>query len=80
MILRVLCSAIASDVKLITYMGNHRTDWFTNSPFPIFCKVWEVVILRNKLLYSSSQSGKVQKKRYKDALEDVLKVKKATLT
>jgi virginiamycin A acetyltransferase len=32
--------AIASDVKFIMNGGNHRTDWFTNYPFPIFGKDW----------------------------------------
>jgi virginiamycin A acetyltransferase len=34
------CS-IASDVKFIMNGGNHRTDWFTNYPFPIFGSGWE---------------------------------------
>jgi virginiamycin A acetyltransferase len=33
--------AIASDVKFIMNGGNHRTDWFTNYPFPIFGQGWE---------------------------------------
>lgn len=34
------CS-IASGVKFIMNGGNHRTDWFTNFPFPIFRNGWE---------------------------------------
>jgi len=34
------CS-IASDVKFIMNGGNHRTDWFTNYPFPVFGYGWE---------------------------------------
>ena len=33
--------AIASDVKFIMNGGNHRTDWFTNYPFPVFGNGWE---------------------------------------
>ncbi|MEM0979688.1 MAG: CatB-related O-acetyltransferase [Cyanobacteria bacterium P01_H01_bin.58] len=33
--------AIASDVKFIMNGGNHRTDWFTNYPFPVFGHGWE---------------------------------------
>jgi len=33
--------SIASDVKFIMNGGNHRTDWFTNYPFPIFGCGWE---------------------------------------
>jgi virginiamycin A acetyltransferase len=33
--------AIASDVKFIMNGGNHRTDWFTNYPFPVFGQGWE---------------------------------------
>jgi len=36
--------AIASDVKFIMNGGNHRTDWFTNYPFPIFGSGWEVAM------------------------------------
>jgi virginiamycin A acetyltransferase len=36
--------AIASDVKFIMNGGNHRTDWFTNYPFPIFGQGWEVAM------------------------------------
>jgi len=35
LIIGKFCS-IASDVKFIMNGGNHRTDWFTNYPFPIF--------------------------------------------
>lgn len=34
------CS-IASDVKFIMNSGNHRTDWLTNYPFPVFGNGWE---------------------------------------
>lgn len=34
------CS-IACGVKFIMNGGNHRTDWFTNYPFPIFGHGWE---------------------------------------
>jgi virginiamycin A acetyltransferase len=34
--------AIASDVKFIMNGGNHRTDWFTNYPLPVFGQGWEV--------------------------------------
>ena len=37
------CS-IASDVKFIMNGGNHRTDWFTNYPFPIFGHGWEAAM------------------------------------
>ncbi len=33
--------AIATGVKFIMNGGNHRTDWFTNYPFPIFGHGWE---------------------------------------
>jgi virginiamycin A acetyltransferase len=36
--------AIASDVKFIMNGGNHRTDWLTNYPFPIFGQGWEVAM------------------------------------
>jgi virginiamycin A acetyltransferase len=36
--------AIASDVKFIMNGGNHRTDWFTNYPFPVFGQGWESVM------------------------------------
>ncbi len=36
--------AIASDVKFIMNGGNHRTDWLTNYPFPIFGNGWESVM------------------------------------
>lgn len=35
---------IASDVKFIMNGGNHRTDWFTNYPFPVFGNGWESVM------------------------------------
>lgn len=34
------CS-IASNVRFIMNGGNHRTDWFTNFPFPVFGNGWE---------------------------------------
>lgn len=34
------CS-IASQVRFIMNGGNHRTDWVTNYPFPVFGKGWE---------------------------------------
>ena len=37
------CS-IACGVKFIMNGGNHRTDWFTNYPFPIFGNGWEVAM------------------------------------
>ncbi len=40
LIIGKFCS-IASDVKFIMNGGNHRTDWFTNYPFPIFGEGWE---------------------------------------
>ena len=40
LIIGKFCS-IASDVKFIMNGGNHRTDWFTNYPFPIFGSGWE---------------------------------------
>jgi len=43
LIIGKFCS-IASDVKFIMNGGNHRTDWFTNYPFPIFGKGWEVAM------------------------------------
>ncbi len=36
--------AIASDAKFIMNGGNHRTEWFTNYPFPIFGQGWEVAM------------------------------------
>ncbi|MBV5257818.1 CatB-related O-acetyltransferase [Synechococcus moorigangaii CMS01] len=36
--------AIAADVKFIMNGGNHRTDWFTNYPFPVFGHGWEVAM------------------------------------
>ncbi|WP_346290594.1 CatB-related O-acetyltransferase [Sphaerothrix gracilis] len=33
--------AIASGVTFIMNGGNHRTDWFTNYPFPVFGNGWE---------------------------------------
>jgi len=36
--------AIASDVKFIMNGGNHRTDWFTNYPFPVFGHGWETAM------------------------------------
>ena len=43
LIIGKFCS-IASDVKFIMNGGNHRTDWFTNYPFPIFGSGWEVAM------------------------------------
>lgn len=37
------CS-IACGVKFIMNGGNHRTDWFTNYPFPIFGNGWEAAM------------------------------------
>lgn len=34
------CS-IASNVRFIMNGGNHRTDWITNYPFPVFGTGWE---------------------------------------
>ncbi len=43
LIIGKFCS-IASDVKFIMNGGNHRTDWFTNYPFPVFGGGWEVAM------------------------------------
>lgn len=43
LIIGKFCS-IASDVKFIMNGGNHRTDWFTNYPFPIFGNGWEAAM------------------------------------
>lgn len=43
LIIGKFCS-IASDVKFIMNGGNHRTDWFTNYPFPIFGSGWEIAM------------------------------------
>jgi virginiamycin A acetyltransferase len=40
LIIGKFCS-IASDVKFIMNGGNHRTDWLTNYPFPVFGQGWE---------------------------------------
>ncbi|NEP06728.1 MULTISPECIES: CatB-related O-acetyltransferase [Okeania] len=40
LIIGKFCS-IASDVKFIMNGGNHRTDWLTNYPFPVFGEGWE---------------------------------------
>lgn len=40
LIIGKFCS-IASNVKFIMNGGNHRTDWFTNYPFPVFGAGWE---------------------------------------
>ena len=40
LIIGKFCS-IASDVKFIMNGGNHRTDWFSTYPFPIFGQGWE---------------------------------------
>lgn len=36
--------AIAAQVKFIMNGGNHRTDWFTNYPFPVFGQGWEAAM------------------------------------
>jgi virginiamycin A acetyltransferase len=43
LIIGKFCS-IASDVKFIMNGGNHRTDWLTNYPFPIFGQGWETAM------------------------------------
>jgi virginiamycin A acetyltransferase len=43
LIIGKFCS-IASDVKFIMNGGNHRTDWLTNYPFPIFQNGWEIAM------------------------------------
>ncbi len=43
LIIGKFCS-IASDVKFIMNGGNHRTDWLTNYPFPIFGGGWEIAM------------------------------------
>jgi len=43
LIIGKFCS-IASDVKFIMNGGNHRTDWLTNYPFPIFQHGWEIAM------------------------------------
>lgn len=43
LIIGKFCS-IASDVKFIMNGGNHRTDWLTNYPFPIFGNGWETAM------------------------------------
>ncbi|MDX2099246.1 MAG: CatB-related O-acetyltransferase [Leptolyngbyaceae cyanobacterium bins.59] len=43
LIIGKFCS-IASDVKFIMNGGNHRTDWFTNYPFPVFGEGWETAM------------------------------------
>lgn len=40
LIIGKFCS-IASNVKFIMNGGNHRTDWFTNYPFPVFGQGWD---------------------------------------
>lgn len=40
LIIGKFCS-IAAQVKFIMNGGNHRTDWFTNYPFPVFGQGWE---------------------------------------
>lgn len=40
LIIGKFCS-IASDVTFIMNGGNHRTDWLTNYPFPVFGNGWE---------------------------------------
>lgn len=43
LIIGKFCS-IASDAKFIMNGGNHRTDWFTNYPFPVFGQGWETAM------------------------------------
>jgi virginiamycin A acetyltransferase len=43
LIIGKFCS-IACGVKFIMNGGNHRTDWFTNYPFPIFGQGWEAAM------------------------------------
>lgn len=43
LIIGKFCS-IASDVKFIMNGGNHRTDWLTNYPFPVFGEGWETAM------------------------------------
>ncbi len=43
LIIGKFCS-VASDVKFIMNGGNHRTDWLTNYPFPIFGNGWEIAM------------------------------------
>ncbi|MDA0864981.1 MAG: CatB-related O-acetyltransferase [Cyanobacteria bacterium] len=43
LIIGKFCS-IASDVTFIMNGGNHRTDWFTNYPFPVFGQGWEAAM------------------------------------
>jgi virginiamycin A acetyltransferase len=40
LIIGKFCS-VAAGVKFIMNGGNHRTDWFTNYPFPVFGHGWE---------------------------------------
>jgi virginiamycin A acetyltransferase len=46
LIIGKFCS-IAADVKFIMNGANHRTDWLTNYPFPIFGSGWEVAMPKN---------------------------------
>jgi virginiamycin A acetyltransferase len=43
LIIGKFCS-LASGVTFIMNGGNHRTDWITNYPFPIFGQGWEVAM------------------------------------
>lgn len=43
LIIGKFCS-LASDVTFIMNGGNHRTDWITNYPFPIFGAGWEAAM------------------------------------
>lgn len=43
LIIGKFCS-IASNVRFIMNGGNHRTDWFTNYPFPVFGNGWETAM------------------------------------
>jgi virginiamycin A acetyltransferase len=46
LIIGKFCS-IAAEVKFIMNGANHRTDWFTNYPFPIFGNSWEIAMPDN---------------------------------
>lgn len=45
LIIGKFCS-IAEGVTFIMNGGNHRTDWFTNYPFPVFGHGWEAAMPR----------------------------------
>jgi len=46
LIIGKFCS-IATEVKFIMNGGNHRTDWLTNYPFPIFGGAWTAAMPEN---------------------------------